>query len=169
VGQVPDLPPYKAFKFWQVGNLPHKMKLDPAALRRQYSNLSDEALLSMNRGDLVELAQQIYDEEVESRGLASPAASPASEIVTTEGEASEEMVEAATYTSRSEARLAKSFLVSAEIPCELENEFTLQEVELRLLVPANLLDQALEVLGAEISDEELAAQAEAAGEADPPE
>ena len=32
-----------------------------------------------------------------------------------------------------------------------------------------LLDQALEVLGAEISDEELAAQAEAAGEPDEPE
>jgi hypothetical protein len=143
------------------------MKLDPADLRSQYSNLSDEALLSINRGDLVEIAQQIYDEELESRGLRSPVQASA-EPAPKEIHPGEEMVEAATYTSRGEARLAKSFLVSAEIPCELENEFSLDDAELRLLVPANLLDQALEVLGAEISDEELAAQAEAAGEPDAP-
>ena len=81
-----------------------------------------------------------------------------------ENETGEEMVEAAVYESRSEARLAKSFLLSAEIPCELENELALNDAPLRLLVPASLLDQALDVLSAEISEEELAAQAEAAGE-----
>jgi hypothetical protein len=142
------------------------MKLDPAELRRQYDSLSDAALLSMNRGELVEMAQQIYDEELESRGIGLPAAgvepSESPKI-----ESGEEMVEAASYTSGAEARLAKSFLISAEIPCELENELDPQAAELRLMVPASLLDQALEVLGAEISDEELAAQAEAAGEVDP--
>jgi hypothetical protein len=55
-------------------------------------------------------------------------------------------------------------LLSAEIPCELENELALDDAPSRLLVPASLLDQALDVLSAEISEEELAAQAEAAGE-----
>ena len=38
---------------------------------------------------------------------------------------------------------------------------------MRLLVPAAFEEQALEVLDYEISDEELAAQAEAAGEMEP--
>lgn len=139
------------------------MKLDPLELRKQYASLSDDALLAMHRQDLVELAQQIYDEEVASRDLGSEPAEP-EESQSTEKEAGEEMVEVATYTSRNEAGMAKSFLVSADIPCELENEFAIPETELRLLVPANLLDQALAILGAQISDEELAAQAEAAGE-----
>ena len=142
------------------------MKLDPADLRSQYSNLSDAALLSMNRADLVEVAQQIYDEELESRGIGLPVVKIESgESHKTEG--GEEMVEVATYTSGGEARLAKSFLVSAEIPCELENELDPQAAQLRLLVPASLLDEALAVLGAEISDEELAAQAESAAQVEP--
>jgi hypothetical protein len=143
------------------------MKLDPAELRQQYGSLSDEALLAMNREDLVDLAQQIYDEEVESRGLGCSTETVESESgKPPENESGEELVEAAVYESRSEARLAKSFLLSAEIPCTLENEFSLNDAPLRLLVPASMLDQALDVLGAEISEEELAAQAEAAGELD---
>ena len=38
------------------------------------------------------------------------------------------------------------------------------EIELKLLVPRSFEEQALEILAHEISDEELAAQAEAAGE-----
>jgi hypothetical protein len=144
------------------------MKLDPAELRRQYESLSDEALLAMNRADLVDVARQVYDEEVESRGLGSSAEAETESGKLPENESGEEMVEAAVYDSRSEARLAKSFLRSAEIPCELENEFALDDSPLRLLVPPSLLDQALEVLSAEISEEELAAQAEAAGEQEPP-
>jgi len=140
------------------------MKLDPAELRRQYESLSDDALLAMNRADLVDLARQVYDEEVESRGLGSPVAATAEPGKVPQNESREEMVEAAVFESRSEARLAKSFLLSAEIPCQLENELSLDDVALRLLVPASLLDQALDVLSAEISEEELAAQAEAAGE-----
>jgi hypothetical protein len=139
------------------------MKLDPAELRRQYESLSDEALLGMNREDLVDLARRVYDDEIESRGLGSPAAVDAAGKVP-ENETGEEMVEAAVYESRSEARLAKSFLLSAEIPCKLENELALNDAPVRLMVPASLLDQALDVLSAEISEEELAAQAEAAGE-----
>jgi hypothetical protein len=140
------------------------MKLDPAELRQQYESLSDDALLAMNREDLVDLARQVYDQEVASRGLGSPAAVESESSKVPANETGEELVEAAVYDSRSEARLAKSFLLSAEIPCELENEFALDDAPLRLLVPASLLDQALDVLSAEISEEELAAQAEAARE-----
>jgi hypothetical protein len=144
------------------------MKLDPVELRQQYESLSDEALLAMKRGDLVDLARQVYDEEVESRGLGSPPeAVESGSAKLPENESGEELVEAAVYESRSEARLAKSFLLSAEIPCTLENELALGDAPLRLLVPASMLDQAMDVLGAEISEEELAAQAEAAGEPEP--
>jgi hypothetical protein len=47
--------------------------------------------------------------------------------------------------------------------------FTMVVRQLRLLVPASLLEGALAVLGAEISDEELAAQAESAGQVEPAE
>ena len=145
------------------------MKLDPAELRRQYESLSDEALLAMDRDDLVDVAQQVYDEEVESRGLGCSTDTVESESAKPpEDETGEQLVEAAVYESRSEARLAKSFLLSAEIPCELENELALNDAPLGLLVPASMLDQALDVLSAEITDEELAAQAEAAGVQEPP-
>ena len=47
------------------------MAVDPKYLREHYGSLSDEGLLEMERGDLVEVAQQIYDEEMKRRGLAS--------------------------------------------------------------------------------------------------
>jgi hypothetical protein len=46
------------------------MELDPEYLRRHYDSLSDEALLAVDRNELVELAQTVLDEEVARRGLA---------------------------------------------------------------------------------------------------
>jgi hypothetical protein len=45
------------------------MQVDTAYLRRQYNSLSDEALLAIQRADLVEAAQRCYDAELDSRGL----------------------------------------------------------------------------------------------------
>jgi hypothetical protein len=45
------------------------MALDPAYLRQHYASLSDSALLALDRSELVEMAQQIYDEEVQRREL----------------------------------------------------------------------------------------------------
>ena len=60
--------------------------------------------------------------------------------------------------------LARGLLQSAEIPSRVENPLAVMGgMELRLIVPAAFEEHALEVLGAEISDEDLAAQAEAAG------
>jgi hypothetical protein len=45
------------------------MQLDAEYLRQHYSSLTDEALLDIDRAELVELAQRIYDAEVRGRGL----------------------------------------------------------------------------------------------------
>jgi len=68
-----------------------------------------------------------------------------------------------------EARMARELLKSAEIPCYLRNDNPMAVSwtgvgGFRLSVPPEWLEQAREVLETEISEEELAAQAEAAGE-----
>jgi hypothetical protein len=133
--------------------------------RRHFELLSDAALLETNREELVESARECYDEEVARRGLNSPseeetAAEPAAQPVNP----GEELVAIATFHIPDDANLARGLLQSAEIPYHLENEYlALGAFQLRLLVPAAFEQEALEVLAAEISEEELAAQAEAAG------
>ena len=46
------------------------MRADPEYLRRYYTSLSDEALLDLDRADLIEVAQGYYDAEISKRGLA---------------------------------------------------------------------------------------------------
>ena len=48
------------------------MQLDPEYLRQHYASLSDEALLSVDRDELVEMARTIFDIELGNRNLASP-------------------------------------------------------------------------------------------------
>jgi hypothetical protein len=48
------------------------MQVDPEYLRQHYNLLSDEALLSIDRSDLVEVAQKYYDAELARRGLTPP-------------------------------------------------------------------------------------------------
>jgi putative signal transducing protein len=133
--------------------------------RRHFELLSDAALLETNRDDLVEIARECYDVEVAHRGLNSPPADePAAEPVEHDASPGEELVAIATYNIPEEASLARGLLESAEIPYHLENEFAaLGGFQLRLTVPAAFEADAREILEAEISDEELAAQAEAAG------
>jgi hypothetical protein len=45
------------------------LEIDPEEFKRRYVELSDEGLLSIDRTDLIELAQTYYDAEVASRGL----------------------------------------------------------------------------------------------------
>ena len=145
------------------------MKVDADDFRRVYESLNDEALLAVKRDELVEVAQQCYDVEVAQRGLTAHgdvAAVPA------QGSAeapSEELVEVATFTDVDDARLARDLLASAEIPSYLAADANLPgnmsaPRGFRLSVSPSLLDQAREILDSQISDEELAAQAEAAGE-----
>jgi hypothetical protein len=136
--------------------------------RRHFELLSDETLLSTNREELVENARGVYDEEVARRGLDTPAtedaAAEAGLAAVAPGE-DDELVVIATYHIPDEANLARGLLQSAEIPFLLQNDYVaLGGIELKLLVPKSFEEQALEILAHEISDEELAAQAEAAGE-----
>ena len=48
------------------------MQIDLESLRRHYNSLSDEELLALNRDDLIKMAQECFDEEVERRGLDEP-------------------------------------------------------------------------------------------------
>ncbi len=136
------------------------MQIEPDEFRRRYEELSDEALLEIDRKDLTDLALSYYDAEVARRGLDSGVAAES-------GQPNPEMdlVPVATFLSLTEANFGRDLLRAAEIPAYFENELTSTQTgddALRLMVPASLLEQAEEILEAEISDEELLAQAEAA-------
>ncbi len=45
------------------------LQIDPEQVRRNFSSLSDDALLELHREDLTELAVAFYDEEISKRGL----------------------------------------------------------------------------------------------------
>lgn len=132
--------------------------------RRHFELLSDSALLATSREDLVENARGCYDEEVARRGLNSAVeAGAASEPGTEPMTAGEELVLISTFHIPEEASLARGLLESAGIPFHLDNEHAaLGGFQLRLMVPAAFEEEALEVLETQISDDELAAQAEAA-------
>jgi PhnB protein len=123
--------------------------------RRQYAGLSDEALLDVDRRELVQLARDCYDEELARRQLkvAAPAhaSAPAQE---SHGEA-EEFAVAQTYESQEEARLARELLRAAGIRAHLG------AAGLALLVPVSTREDAREVLDAQVSDAELAEAATA--------
>lgn len=137
------------------------MQIDPEESRRYFDSLSDEALLEIDRDELVEVAQQCYDVELANRGITfeyEAEAEPA------EPAAQGDWVLAATYLNGEEANLAHSMLESAGIPVRLAANNTSSWTgtgELQLLVPAAMLEEAEVILASEISDEELAAQAEA--------
>jgi hypothetical protein len=148
------------------------MKVDAEDFRRVYESMNDDALLEVKRDELVEIAQQCYDVEVARRGLAGEeTAEPDAGGSETAGPG-EEMVELATFTDVDDARMALALLKAAEIPCYLDNGDPSMASwmgspgfgQFRLSVPPDALEQAREVLDTQISDEELAAQAEAAGE-----
>jgi hypothetical protein len=148
------------------------MKADPEDFRRLYSSLNDEALLALNREDLVPIAQQCYDVEVNARGLGEPAEEVEETAAATPGAPGPDLVEVAAFQDPSEASLARSLLRSAEIPCVLSSDLPLVSsgfavlADIKLYVPAEFVEAANEILDHEMSDEELAAQAEAAGLSD---
>lgn len=134
--------------------------------RKHFELLSDAALLDTDRDELVAAARQCYDEELARRGLNAPAEE------TVEGEVLEPtaepeggpMVHITTYIIPEEASLARGLLQSAGIPFFMENEMSpLGGIDIRLMVPAEHEADAREILEHEVTEEELAAQAEAAG------
>ena len=137
------------------------MQIDPEEFRRHYASLSDEALLDIDREELVDVAQQCYDEELAQRGIVFESEAA---IVPEETATHEEWVLAATYINGEEANLAHAMLESAAIPVRFASNNTSSWTgtgELRLMVPAAMLEEAEDILASQISDEDLIAQAEA--------
>jgi hypothetical protein len=140
------------------------LEIEPEELRRVYTEMSDEGLLSINRNDLTELAQQYYDAQVRGRGLHIESSKDVEE-----NPPQEELVVVETFLSQEEAALGRALLRSAEIPAYLENELTSTWTGiggLRLMVPSSHVEEAKEILETRISDDELATQAEAADPVD---
>lgn len=130
--------------------------------RRHFDLLSDAALLSTNRDDLTGVAQSCYDEEVARRGLGAKEVA-ADEETASPADPEDEMVVIATFQVAEEASLARGLLDSASIPVRIATDYVaMGPADYQLLVPKEFEEHALEVLEYEISDEELAAQAEAA-------
>jgi hypothetical protein len=134
-------------------------------IRRHYESLSDEALLDIDPAELVAAARTCHADEMSRRGLISESSegednSPAPDSAA--ATATEELVCVVEYDYLDEADLARGLLEAAEIPASLESEPGV----VRLMVPAGLAEQALSMLAAPLSDEELEAHAEAAGQHD---
>jgi hypothetical protein len=138
------------------------LEIDPDEFRRHYSELSDDALLDLNRDELVDVARDCYDAELANRGLQRE--SPPEDEVQPEVDEGD-LVELTRFSSSSEIDLARALLASAAIPSYLENELGGKYLPgsegYRLFVAATSIEDARQVLQSSISDEELAAQAEA--------
>jgi PhnB protein len=130
------------------------MKVSAEDFRRQYAGLSDEALLDVDRKELVELARACYDEELARRQLKVPSPAAVADATDSHGDG-EEFAVAETYESQEEAKLARELLRAAGIRAQLGAG------GLALLVPVSTREDAREVLNAQVSDDELAEAATA--------
>jgi hypothetical protein len=152
------------------------VQVNPDDFKRHYALLSDDALLEIDRDELVDAARPYYDAELAERKLALPDAEESVPIAASSEEPPNATADGpqlvATYLSLDEANFARGLLQSADIACSLENEYGAQWAgngALRLMVPALAYDRACEILETEISEEDLIAQAEAeASEDDEP-
>jgi PhnB protein len=123
------------------------VKVSAEDFRRQYAGLTDEALLDVDRNDLVDAARNCYDEELARRRLKVAAPAP-SRPPEPHGEA-EEFAVAKTYETHEEATLARELLRAAGIRAQLGSG------GLVVLVPASTLEDARELLEAQVSDDQL--------------
>lgn len=147
------------------------MKLNIEDLRRHYASLSDEALRSINREELVEIAQQCYDQELAKRepfdGVHGASSSQVAAEKSEEGEDISDWVEDAAcactfldYPGQNAgvaAGEARTALEKAGIPCYIEQRPTepyeppvLPQNEYRVLVPGQFNLQATSALNKEI-------------------
>jgi hypothetical protein len=149
--------------------------VDPEDFRRHYAALSDRALLSLRREDLVPIAQQCYDVELAQRGIAAhrKAAAAKRKAIPEEPDASVNDLRfdpgrtipetpdwADTAVSVGKFRLdqvgeladATSVLDKGGIPSHLERRTVSTRQYLELMVPAGLGKQAEKLLQTEIAD-----------------
>jgi len=130
--------------------------------RRHYQSLSEEGLRDIDRADLTETARACYDEELAGRGLSIERAPPPQIELPPEEEFA--WVPLGTFIA-DEIELIRALLDAEKIPTTMEPPAAGNYPPLAagsiLSVPEPLLSRAREILAAEISDEELIAEAEA--------
>lgn len=154
------------------------MKLDTEFLRQHYAAMSDEELQSIDRGDLVGAAQEIFDEEVGKREAQEMPASQDVVLneqgVELEIEVEEDWLEHAAEAYSSYARRgttdpsegsvdARDVLEAAGIPCQLElfeepGEEEQTQFRWRVLVPGKLVHRAMSVLDRDIFNADFEAE-----------
>jgi len=156
------------------------MPVDLEYLRRHYASLSDEALLELDRSELVETAQKCYDEELARRkplGLTNPPVQNAdleSHLPDYDNkpewrdDASEvfSQYEAAGVTTAPEIANARDALEAAGIPCYLDLSDPPEEKPptrkpprvWRLMVPGDLNQRATSILERDIFNAEFEAE-----------
>src|SRR5580692_1091515 len=136
------------------------MATDLGSLRAYYSRLSDEALMQVNRDDLVEAAQKCLDDEIAERRLdrrldAEPAAPPVGDPNWTEGWESVCVFHSpgrGSLTDAPEADEARAAIADAGISCRIEcaaadeAEGFAPGFEFRVMVPNGMLLRATSVL-----------------------
>ena len=137
------------------------MKIDLADLRLHYDSLSDDALLAIDPDELIDAARACLNEEVRKRGLARETTQAGDAAVEEE---QSELAPVAFYQNWDEATMARSLLRAAGIPAQIADLRPAHDIEVR--VPKDLLEDASAVLNSEISEDDLIAQAEAAGQTD---
>ena len=156
------------------------MHVDPESLRRHYRSLSDEELFALRREELIEVAQECYDEEWERRGLAETQESDLVEGSADYGEDSEESETEADWlqnaacvasfagqyggSAASDADEARLALQRAGIACQIStieaepsNGDQPAQHEYRVMVPAALTLKASSVLDKEIFNPQIEA------------
>ncbi len=111
------------------------MKLSADDFRRQYADLTDEALLDIDPLDLNETARACYHQELASRGMRSSDAPPAA--LPPE---SREYVLAGTMESREDAKHACEYMKRQYIPASVGPD------GVSVMVPPAILHEAQEVL-----------------------
>jgi hypothetical protein len=138
------------------------LQLDLESLRQHYASLPDEALLAVDRDELVEAAQSCYDQELAQRELTDTSAEEEPDWL-------EEANCACTFTRHQDtqtppdAENAFDALTAAGIPCHLVIEKVDPPAErqswfeYRVMVPANLNMQAASVLDKGVFNSEIEA------------
>jgi hypothetical protein len=128
--------------------------------RQHYQSLSDEGLLEIDPDDLTDAARVCFEEEVASRGLQLESVAPPAEPTP------EEMIEWAPLDvfNDDEMKVVQSLLEAEGVPNSMKprasENYPPSAAGSVLFVPASSLEKARQILAPEISDEELAAEAE---------
>ena len=91
------------------------MKITAEELARHYGAMSDDELLSIDPGELHDLARACYQQELASRSLESASAETGDSPLP-----AEDAIVVATFTNQQAARMAQSALEAAGIACFIE-------------------------------------------------